>query len=259
MESAQERLGPMEAKSGEPTLQASEGREQYRGIPSDSMYDRPEKSLCSSSPISLQALQGADTDSTNGESRGWEQEEKSSRQSQSRDAFRADDSRLQNRTKEPMGRGQSSSEGFGWRNYFDSGRVLERECDPSGTSQQAQPVVPVDIKNSERRAESKPGRANCGLFFSAFETGRQEEQFGAISLIICGGESGRGARPMKTDWARSARDQCVGAEVPFFFKQHGEYGPDVGMQNMLKKMGKKAAGCLLDGREWKEFPKVQAE
>lgn len=42
-----------------------------------------------------------------------------------------------------------------------------------------------------------------------------------ISWVICGGESGPGARPMDMDWARSLRDQCIEADVPFFFKQTG--------------------------------------
>lgn len=45
--------------------------------------------------------------------------------------------------------------------------------------------------------------------------------------IICGGESGPHARPMHPDWARSLRDQCAAARVPFFFKQWGEYSPFV--------------------------------
>lgn len=44
-----------------------------------------------------------------------------------------------------------------------------------------------------------------------------------LHWVICGGESGAGARPMHPDWARSLRDQCVAAGVPFFFKQWGEY------------------------------------
>jgi len=48
-------------------------------------------------------------------------------------------------------------------------------------------------------------------------------QHGGIDWVICGGESGTGARPMHPDWARSLRDQCVTAEVPFLFKQWGEY------------------------------------
>jgi protein gp37 len=42
-----------------------------------------------------------------------------------------------------------------------------------------------------------------------------------LDWVIAGGESGAGARPMHPDWARSLRDQCAAAGVPFFFKQHG--------------------------------------
>lgn len=47
----------------------------------------------------------------------------------------------------------------------------------------------------------------------------------SIGWVICGGESGKHARPMHPDWARSLRDQCAAAEVPFFFKQWGEWAP----------------------------------
>ena len=89
-----------------------------------------------------------------------------------------------------------------------------------------------------------------------------------LDWVICGGESGPGARPMHPDWARSLRDQCASAGVPFFFKQWGAWlgamqdGPmrDDGQQtincsNAPIRVGKKAAGTLLDGREWKEFPR----
>lgn len=49
-----------------------------------------------------------------------------------------------------------------------------------------------------------------------------------IDWVICGGESGKDARPMHPRWARSLRDQCASADVPFFFKQWGEWGPDGG-------------------------------
>jgi protein gp37 len=51
---------------------------------------------------------------------------------------------------------------------------------------------------------------------------------GKIDWVICGGESGPGARPMHPDWARSLRDQCTAAGVPFFFKQWGAWAPDTG-------------------------------
>ncbi len=94
-----------------------------------------------------------------------------------------------------------------------------------------------------------------------------------IDWVICGGEAGPGARPMHPDWARSLRDQCVDAGVPFFFKQWGQYCypdqmPEVtynaidvhhnlaghGDYNKPWGVGKKLAGRLLDGREWNEFP-----
>jgi protein gp37 len=88
-----------------------------------------------------------------------------------------------------------------------------------------------------------------------------------LDWIICGGESGPGARPARPDWFRQVRDQCQAAGVAFFFKQWGEYHPitrtdgihespfgPAGSQHMIR-VGKKKAGALLDGREWKEFPK----
>lgn len=47
-----------------------------------------------------------------------------------------------------------------------------------------------------------------------------------IHWVICGGESGDKARPMHPDWARSLRDQCAAAGVPFLLKQWGEWLPD---------------------------------
>jgi protein gp37 len=47
-----------------------------------------------------------------------------------------------------------------------------------------------------------------------------------LDWVIVGGESGPGARPMHPEWARSIRDQCSAARVPFFFKQWGEWLPE---------------------------------
>ncbi len=107
-----------------------------------------------------------------------------------------------------------------------------------------------------------------------------------LDLVICGGETGPGARPMHPDWARSLRDQCQTAGVPFFFKQWGEWShldwrhtlpkrgdawvwPDGDFRiidggehpaqiqgcALMRKVGKKLAGRLLNGREWSQFPK----
>ena len=50
---------------------------------------------------------------------------------------------------------------------------------------------------------------------------RAENGRPAIHWVIAGGESGAGARPMDPAWARSIRDQCAAAGVPFFMKQLG--------------------------------------
>ena len=79
-----------------------------------------------------------------------------------------------------------------------------------------------------------------------------------LHWIITGGESGPNARPMHPDWARSARDQCQAAGIQFFFKQVGEWAWEWNnghrFPDGIRRVGKKAASRLLDGREWNEFP-----
>jgi len=69
-----------------------------------------------------------------------------------------------------------------------------------------------------------------------------------IHWVIAGGESGPKARHMKPEWARSIRDQCLCAGVPFFFKQWGAYDAHG------RRLGKGAAGRVLDGTTWDELP-----
>ena len=115
-----------------------------------------------------------------------------------------------------------------------------------------------------------------------------------LDWVIAGGESGPGARPSHPDWFRALRDQCQAAGVPYFFKQWGEWAPTpawtildpacagelvgkttlsghhpgersyiampnqidtkVGRVDTLYRVGKRAAGRLLDGREWNDLP-----
>jgi len=48
-----------------------------------------------------------------------------------------------------------------------------------------------------------------------------------LDWVIAGGESGPGARPSHPDWFRALRDQCAAAGVPFFFKQWGDWAPEL--------------------------------
>ncbi len=101
-----------------------------------------------------------------------------------------------------------------------------------------------------------------------------------LHWVIAGGESGPGARPMHPDWARQLRDHCQAAGVPYLFKQWGTWAPNGhwGWGNggpntiylkpylprpdrmheaegySLSRVGKKAAGRVLDGRTWDEMP-----
>ena len=108
-----------------------------------------------------------------------------------------------------------------------------------------------------------------------------------IDWVICGGETGPGARPIDPAWARSVRDQCRMAGVPFMFKNWGEWSEagefydtkhcqlihrDTGLTKpvvggwgrwhdaekytVVRRFGKKCTGRLLDGREWNELPRV---
>jgi protein gp37 len=111
-----------------------------------------------------------------------------------------------------------------------------------------------------------------------------------LDWIVAGGESGPGARPMHPDWARSLRDQCAEAQVPFLFKQWGAWTPGENVERQrgvvetaelindtwhyapenlansdghyddepdVYRVGKKAAGRLLDGIEHNGFPEVR--
>jgi protein gp37 len=115
-----------------------------------------------------------------------------------------------------------------------------------------------------------------------------DDDFGdGLAWVVVGGESGPNARPMHPDWARSIRDQCTVAGVPFFFKQWGEWAPVIDEDGYFRsegfgkadgaylmssgrwhtfsaghqhgdvfRLGKKKAGRLLDGHEWNEMPEV---
>lgn len=116
-----------------------------------------------------------------------------------------------------------------------------------------------------------------------------------IDWVICGGESGKNARPMHPDWVRNIQRQCQEQNVPFFFKQWGEWklvyerdkggttsnyfnnteseyydkyrrlnssgGQGFHGQNVcyFDRVGKSKSGALLDGKEYKEFPKIEED
>ena len=161
---------------------------------------------------------------------------------------------------------------------------------------------PVRIKTERELHEDAAGMNLDPMFFSF--KGINANGIG-VDWVICGGETGPGARPMHPDWARSLRDQCQAAGVPFFFKQWGGWTESehasthlvhVGGINRgtryfiprddattirnagykgerkiredlidrghpgwirMRRVSKKIAGRLLDGREWNEYPMAE--
>lgn len=106
-----------------------------------------------------------------------------------------------------------------------------------------------------------------------------------VDWVVVGGESGPDSRPMHPNWARSIRDQCAAAGVPFHFKQWGDWEPfdsdDLlercapeqgnrampetavvsadpnsmhGRQQHMWRVGKREAGRLLDGVQHDGYP-----
>lgn len=167
----------------------------------------------------------------------------------------------------------------------------------------AEPLLgPLDLWNGDpdpRLGGHQATKTFLGEWWERGDDPKGPPRFG-VDWVIVGGESGSGARSMHPNWVRSLRDQCDVAEVPFFFKQWGEYLPvgqclpgygkihgatavkpgrmklhyggtpqqppkhafaDRGVEGtssadgrLAFRVGKKAAGALLDGREHREFP-----
>ena len=110
-------------------------------------------------------------------------------------------------------------------------------------------------------------RTQAALRFVSYEPALGPLQFDDgidPDWLICGGESGRRARPMKPQWARDMRDQCAG-RLPFFFKQWGswESNPLVKEDSLDREKAKTLdphgkGGSMIDGRRHLGMPKVDA-
>jgi protein gp37 len=113
-----------------------------------------------------------------------------------------------------------------------------------------------------------------------------------LRWLVSGGESGHDARPTHPGWHRAARDFCVARGIPYHMKQWGEWAPHLDRDkddpdwrapysqwgadrsfqflnleggcgfhgdrlHVMRRVGKKAAGALLDGVEWRQMPARQ--
>lgn len=123
----------------------------------------------------------------------------------------------------------------------------------------AEPLLgPIDLKRISQDFDDGTGFFvdNClnGKRFNQ-EYGDYDNEASKLDWVIVGGESGKNARAMLPDWVRKLRDDCEIADVPFFFKQWGEFLPFTNPTGVAR-VGKKTAGNHLDGKQHLEFPKI---
>lgn len=112
-------------------------------------------------------------------------------------------------------------------------------------------TIPANLPSSAKRDIWDYFNALAG-HGSDPQTGPGEDVvYPRLSWVIVGGESGHGARPFDLAWARSLRDQCKDAGVPFFMKQAGANAVDAGQRFVTKDR----AGA--DPAEWPEDLRVQ--
>ena len=167
----------------------------------------------------------------------------------------------------------------------DLSPVLFLSCEPL--------LGPVDLQNIQVAAEGGglgPDQLADDLYDAlegevcSGETGCvTRECQPTIDWVIAGGESGPEARPSDPQWFRSLRDQCRSANVPFLFKQWGEWVPsdhdsvrfsdnevcpwndkprsdviDITQRDnsttVMCRIGKSRAGRMLDGELHDGFP-----
>ena len=155
----------------------------------------------------------------------------------------------------------------------------------------AEPLLgPIDFRAIDISGDEEILPLGAGWLNRLDEVGGAEHA--RLNWVIVGGESGPEARPMHPEWARSIRDQCAAADVPFFFKQWGDWAPGecasrsptrteqvawwdfdrwfasaltpresaemhVDEEPDVFRLDKKVAGRLLDGRTWDEMPGVR--
>jgi protein gp37 len=156
-----------------------------------------------------------------------------------------------------------------------------------------EPILgPIDLTRISLKLFAATANALTGKW--KWENGPTKVETPPINWVIAGGESGRKARPAHPEWFRSLQQQCAAAEVPFLFKQWGEFAPGdqaaCGVQDAYEEsrtggwvepdgtfamgeasspksaganhvfaVGKQRSGNALDGVTYKQFPSSRQE
>lgn len=140
---------------------------------------------------------------------------------------------------------------------------------------------PVDLKHGFDYGDEIAIDFLTGDYFTSPRQEEPAKDDNKLDWVICGGETGSNARPINQNWAIELKNQCKEANVPFFFKQWGEweprnsgsfalhndpksekyplkkvpYGDNPFEYSNVSKVGKKNAGNILDGQQYHEWPK----
>jgi len=123
------------------------------------------------------------------------------------------------------------------RSFYDHMNLIGRKSDYPNI------WLGVTAENQERYDERWPilARIPAAVRFISFEPALSPlkiwtpPDYVLPDLVICGAETGPGARPMKLEWARDLRDQCKEANVPFFFKKAGPKGTETPDDLMIRE------------------------
>ncbi len=188
---------------------------------------------------------------------------------------------------------QSKARAMGNQTYLPLPNIwIGTSCEDQATANERIPLL-LQIPAAVRFLSCEPLLGPIDFHFQSNCMDYNHADFGCPGIddhklhwIIAGGESGHGARPMHPAWVRLLRDQCAHANVPFFFKQWGEYVPIEFNENLsgfttpannsddslldgvpyskvvhsetglvdFVKIGKSKSGALLDGIEHRAFP-----
>jgi protein gp37 len=176
--------------------EAEASGEAGRRLPAGSGDDEGHQAPRAGALLGVAAFQGADSGRDDRQSRERPQTAEPSRQPDAGDEFGAGGS-CADRSRE-----------------VPTGRRTEQSGEAHASLRRGDSATP----SSGRAAE-----VDCGIVQRERQNHLQDRSRPTLDWIICGGESGPGARPFDLAWARSIVAQCQAAGVPVFVKQLGKH------------------------------------
>lgn len=258
-----------------------EGRTQTTtGVSSSQEDEKSSEDTHRCAQARLLSLQGRDTGGFDDQSQEWQEERQQTREPGSSDLLGEQEACIQDWSDQSRRPKEPSQQVNEPANRGNTGKVCTGRSDTGRTGKRISRGLPDDLKDSQGGSLPESAWPDGELYPSQGKWQQETEFQGKIQFVIVGGESGKDARPMHPDWARRVRDDCEGAGAFYFLKQWGEWLPtdqyqfadiEIGFNDLSKdrmiaaskvspgflRVGKKRAGAILDGREWRQVPEVK--